>query len=139
VSADRILSLKAALLSLLLLGLLLGIWHLATLPKASAPAPAASTLTAEQIEYLKLQGKDPTAGAVQKKSDGFPTLGQMGEAVLRNLASPFYDNGPNDKGIGIQLGHSLLRVALGFGIAALVAIPLGFVCCTARSTPSSRC
>ena len=118
--------LKSALLSLLLLVVLLGVWHLSTLPKAGVAAPAVATLTAEQIEYAKLLGKDPTAGAVQKKSDGFPTLSQMGEAIARNLASPFYDNGPNDKGIGIQLGHSLLRVALGFGIAALVAVPLGF-------------
>ena len=118
--------LKSALLSLLLLVVLLGVWHLSTLPKAGVAAPAVATLTAEQIEYAKLLGKDPTAGAVQKKSDGFPTLSQMGEAIARNLASPFYDNGPNDKGIGIQLGHSLLRVTLGFGIAALVAVPLGF-------------
>ena len=118
--------LKSALLSLLLLVVLLGVWHLSTLPKAGVAAPAVATLTAEQIEYAKLLGKDPTAGAVQKKSDGFPTLSQMGEAIARNLASPFYDHGPNDKGIGIQLGHSLLRVALGFGIAALVAVPLGF-------------
>ena len=118
--------LKSALLSLLLLVVLLGVWHLSTLPKAGLAAPAVATLTAEQIEYAKLLGKDPTAGAVQKKSDGFPTLSQMGEAIARNLASPFYDNGPNDQGIGIQLGHSLLRVALGFGIAALVAVPLGF-------------
>jgi nitrate/nitrite transport system permease protein len=43
------------------------------------------------------------------------------------LTNPFYDNGPNDKGIAIQLAHSLGRVALGFGLAMLVAIPLGFV------------
>jgi nitrate/nitrite transport system permease protein len=43
------------------------------------------------------------------------------------VTNPFYDNGPNDKGIAIQLAHSLLRVALGFGLACLVAIPLGFV------------
>ncbi len=115
--------LKASLLSLLLLLLLLGIWHVATLPKAGSGAAAA--LTAEQIEYAKLLGKDPGAGA--RKSDGFPTLAQMAEAVQRNLARPFYDNGPNDKGIGIQLAHSLARVGLGFSIAALVAIPLGFV------------
>ncbi|HEY6134729.1 MAG TPA: nitrate ABC transporter permease [Rubrivivax sp.] len=120
-------ALRSALLSLLILLLLLGVWHLATLPKAGDAVPSAATMTSEQIEYAKLMGKDPTAGATQKKSDGFPTLAQMGDAVVRNLASPFYDNGPNDKGIGIQLGHSLLRVALGFGIAALVAIPLGFV------------
>ncbi len=118
---------KAALLSLILLAVLLGIWHLATLPKAVV-APPLSSLTPEQIEYAKLLGKDPTAAAgTPVKSDGFPTLAQMGEAVVRNLSNPFYDNGPNDKGIGVQLAHSLLRVGLGFGIAALVAIPLGFV------------
>ena len=120
------LTLKAALLSLLLLLTLLGIWQLATQPKAGVVAVAASSMTAEQIEYAKLLGKDPTEGATVKKSDGFPTPAQMAEAIVRNLSQPFYDNGPNDKGIGIQLGHSLLRVALGFGIAALVAIPLGF-------------
>jgi nitrate/nitrite transport system permease protein len=117
---DRFLSLKSALLSLLLLGLFLGIWHLATLQTSAGPdAP----MTPEQIEYAKMLGKDPGV----KKSDGFPTLAQMGQAVLHHLSDPFYDNGPNDKGIAVQLGHSLLRVGLGFGIAALVAVPLGFV------------
>ena len=46
---------------------------------------------------------------------------------MKNLASPFYDNGPNDKGIAIQLGASLARVGAGFGLAALIAIPLGFL------------
>lgn len=41
------------------------------------------------------------------------------------LSNPFYDNGPNDKGIGIQLGSSLLRVFVGFGLGSLVAIPAG--------------
>jgi nitrate/nitrite transport system permease protein len=46
--------------------------------------------------------------------------------VLWTLVSnPFYDNGPNDKGIGIQLGSSLLRVFAGFGLGSLVAIPAG--------------
>ena len=40
---------------------------------------------------------------------------------------PFYDAGSNDKGIGIQLAYSLGRVGLGFALAALVAMPLGFV------------
>ena len=59
-------------------------------------------------------------------------------------ANPFYDNGPNDKGIGIQLAYSLVRVLLGYLLAALVAIPLGFLIgmspllCRA-STRSSRC
>ena len=116
---------KASLLSLLILGTLLVVWHASTAPRVSAASAAA--LTPEQIEYAKLMGKDPATMAAPKKSDGFPTPAQMGEAVAKNLASPFYDNGPNDKGIGIQLAHSLARVALGFGIAALVAIPLGFL------------
>jgi nitrate/nitrite transport system permease protein len=120
-------SLKAGLLSLLILLLLLAVWQLATLPRGTAPAVSVATMTAEEIEYAKLMGKDPTAGAAAKKSDGFPTPAQLGAAIRDNLARPFYDNGPNDKGIGIQLGHSLARVGLGFLIAAVVAIPLGFV------------
>jgi nitrate/nitrite transport system permease protein len=119
--------LKASLLSLLILALLLGIWHLATLRPAAVAGPAV-TLTPEQIEYAKLMGKDPTAGAPQTAiKSGFPTLGQMADAAVANLSRPFYDNGPNDKGLGVQLGHSLGRVALGFGLAMAVAIPLGFL------------
>ena len=48
-------------------------------------------------------------------------------AAAELFADPFYDNGPNDQGIGWNILHSLQRVALGFGMAALVGIPLGFV------------
>ncbi len=123
-NANQRRSLQSALISVLILLTALGAWHLATLPTGATAAPA-TTLTAEQIEYQKLLGKDPTAET--KKTTGFPTLAQMGATVVKNLADPFYDNGPNDKGIAIQLGHSLLRVGLGFGLAALLAIPLGFV------------
>ncbi len=43
------------------------------------------------------------------------------------LADPFYENGPNDMGIGWQLLYSLGRVGAGFGLAALAGIPLGFL------------
>ena len=115
--------LQSSLLSVAVLVVLLAIWHVATLPAAGTKP--ATALTPEQIEYQKMLGKDPGATAV--KAAGFPTLAQMGETVARNLAHPFYDNGPNDKGIGIQLGWSLLRVGLGFGLAAIVAVPLGFL------------
>jgi nitrate/nitrite transport system permease protein len=48
-------------------------------------------------------------------------------AAVELFSDPFYDNGPNDKGIAIQLAHSLGRVALGFLLACVVAVPLGFV------------
>lgn len=41
------------------------------------------------------------------------------------VSSPFYDNGPNDKGIGLQLFASLQRVLLGFLLGSAVAVPLG--------------
>jgi nitrate/nitrite transport system permease protein len=43
------------------------------------------------------------------------------------LSDPFYDRGPNDKGIGLQLLYSIGRVAAGYTLALLVAIPLGFL------------
>jgi nitrate/nitrite transport system permease protein len=66
-------------------------------------------------------------GLDKPKSDGLPTLGQLGSTAWKQLSDPFYDAGSNDKGIGIQLAYSLGRVGLGFGLAALVAIPLGFL------------
>ena len=122
---------RASMLSLLILLTLLALWHASTVPRQVVASGPAVTLTPEQIEYAKLMGKDPAAMAAgtapAKKADGFPTPAQLGSAIAHNLADPFYDNGPNDKGIGIQLAHSLARVGLGFAIAALVAIPLGFL------------
>ena len=43
------------------------------------------------------------------------------------FADPFYQNGPNDQGIGWNILMSLGRVGMGFGMAALVGIPLGFL------------
>ncbi|HLI25830.1 MAG TPA: nitrate ABC transporter permease [Chloroflexota bacterium] len=47
--------------------------------------------------------------------------------ALAMLSDPFYVAGTNDVGIGWQLLSSLRRVATGFALAALVAVPLGFV------------
>ncbi|MES2530069.1 MAG: nitrate ABC transporter, permease protein, partial [Pseudomonadota bacterium] len=122
------LNLRAALLSLLLLAAFLAVWQLATAPSVGAAGPTVS-LTAEQIEYQKMLGKDPSAssGQNQAKASGFPTPAAMGAAAWAQLRDPFYDNGPNDKGIAIQLAWSLGRVALGFALACVVAVPLGFV------------
>ena len=43
------------------------------------------------------------------------------------FSDPFYSKGPNDQGIGWNILSSLKRVALGFGLAALVGIPVGFM------------
>ncbi len=120
------LSIKAALVSAFLLLALLGLWAAATQPTAGPGSPAAS-LTAEEIEYQKMLGKDPGGSGGGASASGFPTPAQFGATAWKHLADPLYDNGPNDKGFLIQLGHSLARVGLGFALACLVAVPLGFV------------
>jgi nitrate/nitrite transport system permease protein len=115
------LNFKATLVSVLLLFVFLGVWQVATQPlQQVSTSPAVS---AERAEYLKMLGKDPET----QKEAGFPTPAQMGQTAWKHLSNPVYDNGPNDKGILIQLGYSLARVGLGFLLACLVAIPLGFV------------
>ena len=42
------------------------------------------------------------------------------------FADPFYRKGPNDQGVGWNVLMSLERVAIGFGLAAVVGIPAGF-------------
>jgi nitrate/nitrite transport system permease protein len=62
-----------------------------------------------------------------QKGGAFPTPLATGQAAVALFADPFYRNGPNDQGIGWNVLFSLERVGLGFGLAALVGIPLGFV------------
>jgi len=73
-------------------------------------------------EYAKLMG----ATATQGKSP-MPGPFDVGAKLWEQSKRPFYDNGPNDKGIGIQLGYSITRVGTGYLLAVLVAIPVGFL------------
>jgi nitrate/nitrite transport system permease protein len=57
---------------------------------------------------------------------GFPSPLVTGKQALTVFADPFYSKGPNDQGVGWNVLSSLQRVALGFGLAALVGIPAGF-------------
>lgn len=105
---------RAISLSILIFALFIAVWWVATL----------SSGTASNIdpEYAKLVGAQVTQGA-----SAFPTPGQVGAQLWEHLTNPFYDAGPNDKGIGIQLAYSLARVLLGYLIAVAVAIPVGFI------------
>ncbi len=104
---------RAGLLSLSLLTLFLGGWQLAV--------GGAGATAAMDPEYAALMG----AGATQGTS-AMPGPADIGRRLVELVRDPFYDRGPNDKGIGIQLGWSLLRVLLGFALAVIVAVPLGF-------------
>src|SRR3954468_4210754 len=89
-------------------------WHLAV--------RGTSSVQQMSPEYAKLMG----ATATQGKS-AMPGPLDVGAKLWEHLRQPFYDKGPNDKGLGIQLGYSIGRVGLGYLLAVIVAIPLGFL------------
>ncbi|MDR6396521.1 nitrate/nitrite transport system permease protein [Herbaspirillum seropedicae] len=60
------------------------------------------------------------------KTSSFPTPWVTLKEAGVMFADPFYRNSPNDQGIGWNVLASLQRVGMGFGLAALVGIPLGF-------------
>jgi len=65
--------------------------------------------------------------AVAKFGGRIPDPLAVGAAAAKIFADPFYSKGPNDQGIGWNVLSSLKRVGIGFGLAALVGIPLGFM------------
>ncbi len=66
-------------------------------------------------------------GIAMTSKGSIPTPLATGVQAVDIFSKPFYSNGPNDQGIGWNIWSSLKRVAVGFGLAALVGIPLGFM------------
>ena len=108
------LRLRAGLVSIVLLVAFLLAWHVAT--------RGTNAVQAMDPEYAKLMGATATEG-----KSAMPGPAQVGALLWQELADPFYDKGPNDKGIGIQLAFSLARVLTGYLLAVALAIPLGFL------------
>jgi nitrate/nitrite transport system permease protein len=99
------------MLSVVLLVIFLGIWELANQPPAEK-----KNLT----EYEILMGGSQPQARV-------PNPTEIASLAFEELSHPFYDKGPNDKGIGLQLLFSVERVMAGYFLAALIAIPVGFL------------
>jgi nitrate/nitrite transport system permease protein len=102
------------------------------------PVPAPAKAPREPFDWngLLLKVVPPVLGAgllvaiwaaLTASSTTFPTPAATWAAAVELFADPFYRNGPNDVGIGWNVLSSLGRVGLGFGLAALVGIPLGFM------------
>jgi nitrate/nitrite transport system permease protein len=108
---------QSALLSCALLALLLGAWEIAGRSGGAAGAAPVDP------EYAALLGQ----AAAQGGQTPFPLPSEIAARLWELLRDPFYVRGTNDQGIGVQIAYSLLRVGAGFGLAALVAIPLGFL------------
>ena len=110
----RSLSFRAGLVSVLIFLAFVLVWHLAT----------RGTGAVQQMdpEYAKLMGLTATQG-----KSAMPGPLEVGAKLWEHVRRPFYDNGPNDKGVGIQLAYSIARVGAGYLLAVLVAIPIGFL------------
>ncbi len=106
-------------------------------PTASAPAPAGASRAAS-VDWgawaLKLLA--PVAGMgllvalwalLTMKGGNFPSPAATWAEAVRLFSDPFYSNGPNDQGLGWNILFSLKRVAMGFGLAGVVGIPMGFL------------
>lgn len=104
---------------------------------AAAPAPtAAQTRWAWDLAGLTRKGVAPLLGlallvglwALVSVGSGhsIPSPQETWAQALVVFADPFYRNGPNDQGVGWNVLMSLERVAVGFGLAAVVGIPAGF-------------
>ena len=108
--------LRSAFVLVIILVVFLGAWQIAA-------TPSVATGPAMDPEYAALVG----AAAQHGQQTPMPRPSDVAVRIWHHLQDPFYVRGTNDQGIGIQLGYSLMRVLLGFFLAALVAIPLGFL------------
>ena len=110
----RSLNVRAAIVTMIVFFSFMLVWHLSTQSTGGAADM--------DPEYAKLMG----ATATQGKS-AMPGPLDVGAKIWEHLKEPFYDRGPNDKGIGIQIAYSIGRVLLGYFLAVLVAVPVGFL------------
>jgi len=106
-------------------------------PPASTPVPAglsAAAVRRRRTELL-LRVLAPLLGllvfvglwSLVAKGGSIPGPQVTFDAAREVFADPFHRNSPNDQGIGWKILNSLSRVGIGFGLAALVGIPLGFL------------
>jgi nitrate/nitrite transport system permease protein len=89
-------------------------WHVAT--------QGTGQVAQMDPEYAKLLGKTATEGR-----SAMPGPLDVGAKLWEHARQPFYDKGPNDKGVGIQLAYSIARVGIGYLLAVAFAIPIGFL------------
>jgi nitrate/nitrite transport system permease protein len=113
--------------------------HLAkamTASKIAPAAPVAAKKPALDLRAFWMAVLPPLMGLgllvlvwqlIASTSDsGIPKPLETWTQAVQVFSDPFYRNGPNDQGVGWNVLASLQRVAVGFGLAALVGIPAGF-------------
>ena len=119
---------RAWLISLVLLGLFVLIWYLATVRPAFEPRG----LTAEQLQKMEFNGdivRTDNGRYVYnpEKARGLPGPWAVVTKAVAEFAAPFHKRGTNDHGIGHLIRYTVTRFAAGFLSASVVAILIGVV------------
>src|SRR3981081_1124133 len=107
------LRIRAEIVSVALFLAFIGIWHINTRGTGSVANMSP--------EYAKLMGLTATQG-----KSAMPGPLDVGAKLWDHLRRPFYDNGPNDKALGIQLAFSIARLFAGYLRPLPFPIPIGF-------------
>jgi nitrate/nitrite transport system permease protein len=116
------------IISLALLGLLLLVWHLATLKPSFNP----SGLTEEQLMALEFKGDivrsdDGRYMYNPEKARGIPGPLAVLQKTREELAQAFEKRGTNDHGIAYLIRYTVSRFSVGFVSASLVATLIGIL------------
>lgn len=101
--------------SVLIFVLFVGAWHLLTSTSTGSPV-------AVDPEYARLAG--PSAQSQQGAA--IPTPTAVAKRAGELLVNAFDRTNPNNVGVAWHLLYSLGRVLVGYTIAVVVAVPLGF-------------
>jgi nitrate/nitrite transport system permease protein len=112
-------------------------------PRAVVPKAASAAKAAEPPPYVRTRAPEwlprvlgPVIGValfiglwalLSASSPNLPGPMKTWASAVQVFGDPFYRKGPNDQGIGWNVLNSLGRVGIGFGLAALVGIPFGFI------------
>ena len=104
-------------------------------PKLAPPPAIVPTPLSDFLQSLVHSVVPPVVGVLvllavwafaASHSAYLPGPAKTFDSAVEVFKSPFYQHGPNDQGVGWNLLASLARVGKGFGLAALIGIPLGF-------------
>ena len=98
-------------------------------PVRRPPGPSAAVQAVVRTVVAPILGLAVFAGiwALISQTSTLPNPLKTWASAVALFSDPFYVKGPNDQGIGWNILSSLKRVGIGFGMAALIGIPLGFM------------
>ena len=119
---------QSVMISLVLLGGFVAVWHLATRQPTFDPR-GLSPLQLQQMEFNGdiVRTDNGQYSYNPEKARGLPGPWAVIMTAVEEFSSPFHKRGTNDHGIGHLIRYTVVRFAAGFLAASVVAILIGVV------------